>query len=56
MMDRTFTWCLISALALYFLGEAYLHSSLHPVNPKTGLSKEISPPDRPPWWHWEYPR
>jgi hypothetical protein len=55
-MDRTLAWCLISTLALYFLSEAYLYSSLHPVNPKTGLSKEISPPDRPPWWHWEYPR
>ena len=58
-MDRAFTWCLISTLALYFLGTGYIHSDLHPVNPKLGLSPYGLmgiPNDRPPWWHWNYPR
>ena len=51
-----FRWCLVCVLAIYFLSSGYLYSEWHPLNPKTGVSKEISPPDRPPWWHWECPR
>lgn len=59
LRNASFKWVILITVAIYFLAESFLHSHLYPLNPKLGLSPYGFmgiPKDRPPWWHWNYPR
>ena len=57
--DKKLMWCIVCTVALYFLSAGLLHDSdFYPWNPKVGpvTGYKHAPKDRPPFWHWEYPR
>ena len=54
--DKKLMWCILCAVALYFFSTAVVEQ--FPWNPKVGPMSgyKHAPKDRPPFWHWEYPR